>query len=310
MPRIRRCIYQDVSDDPDAARQVAFGVAGRQALEENGFQYLGILRINTNLRFNPDEAQRLLPGPDGILLSDSLKNGEFVLVFTCPNKQAFATVENYFGEAVISLRTLLEDGRVIETTTRPARKPKTANVIATPQRVTGLMATAIMANTIGPGEAWPRTHRPQAGYHQQLLATQDVAQLWQAHQGLVTRVNPDPAAEIRAHLSMGLLVCMYLRAFMLIEHRGRWNWVITNITFVAFFLAIISLIHTGWKITDQGLGSPLPIILAVLAAIPLLGAAAVAAQAAASKYLIRVLPGPALVSAAALASVVRRRYLL
>lgn len=309
MAKARIASYQDVTESAAAQERAAFGAVYRQALQDAGFSFLGLLQINTRLRFRPEEARRHLPGPDGEILEDSLKNGEVILVFTHPDKCAFASIENYFGEAILSLRTMLEDGTVIETTTRPTRKHKAANVIGSPQRITGLMISALMANTVGPGEPWPRTHRPQASYHVQLTDSRDIVELWQIHHTQVEKIHNNPVP-IRAHLSLGFYVCICLRAFMLVEHRGRLNWIITNIFFAIFFLVVILLIHAVWRQFESGQLAVLSAILATVLMIPILGGLTMLCLTAASKYLIPILPGPRLVDAAFLATIVKRSYLL
>ncbi len=310
MAKARIASYQDVTESAVAQERAAFGAEYRQALQNAGFSYLGLLQINTRLRFKPEEARRHLPDPDGEILEDSLKNGEIVIVFTHPDKCAFASIENYFGEAILSLRTMLEDGTVIETTTRPARKHKSANVIGSPQRITGLMISALMANTVGPGELWPRTNRPQAGYYVQLSDTRDIAELWQIHHSQVEKSHQNHPVPIRAHLSLGFYVCICLRAFMLVEYRGHLNWIITNIFFAIFFLAALLLIHAGWRQVDSGQFSTLSAILVTILMIFALGELTTLGITAVSKYLIPILPGPRLVDAAFLATIVKKRYIL
>lgn len=310
MAKARIASYQDVTESAAAQERAAFGAVYRQALLDAGFSFLGLLQINTRLRFRPEEARRHLPAPDGEILEDSLINGEIVIVFTHQEKCAFASIENYFGEAILSLRTMLEDGTVIETTTRPTHKHKAANVIGAPQRVTGLMISALMANTVGPGEPWPRVNRPQASYHVQLSDSRDIAELWQIHHSQVEKIHNNHPVPIRAHLSLGFYVCICLRAFMLIEHRGRLNWIITNIFFAIFFLVAIFLIQAVWRQVESGQIAVWFAILATVLMIPALGELTMLALTAASKYLIRILPGPRLVDASFLATIVKKSYLL
>lgn len=297
-------IYKNVTDDPESQKRAEFARKSLEELKASGFIFLGLLKICTNLRFRPEQAKQLISGQDGTILADVLENGEICVLLHSPDKRSFASIENYFGETIISLRTLLEDGTVIETTQKPSRQPQRADVIDEPQRITGLMISALMSSTIGPDQYWPRTNRPQAGYFVELMEPGDFNRLWQRHQERMAAIIP-PEAAVRAHTSFELYLCLCQRSFLLVAHRGRVQWAVTNILFVIFFVTGLALLPAAWKWMSQAGIRTLTGVLLSLAGFIALGGLTMLARSAACRYLVDKWPGPPLVPASELMRLVK-----
>lgn len=300
--------YRNATLDHDAQARAVFGAEYRARLEAIGFTFLGLLKVCPTINVKPEQAKKLLPGQDGEILAEALEIGEIVLLLVSPDKRAFASIENYYGEPIVSLQTLLEDGTVVETTLKPEHQLKRADVISEPDRAPGLMITALMKNTVGTQATWPRTNRPQAGYHVELLDSHNLADLWQRHQTNINRIDQQCRCGLRAHISMEIYMAICQRSLMIFQHCGRLNWISMNILMVIFFVGALSLISYTVRLVQNNQVTTLASVLMDVLLVVVFGGLVIGILSLVSRWLIPHLPGPARATAAELIQTVKNRY--
>lgn len=237
--------FRDVTGDPEAAQQVAQrGPELRAALLTCGFTPVGLAEFRAP-GLAPQLEMLAATNPDAELVQDAVANGEVDEVMTAPNRRALAAVENAFGGPVVSLRTLLEDGRIVETTMKPVRPPQNLDPFGT--MLTGnthstnlpLQATAkLMQLGTGKLPLWPRGDWPRAGYQVELVDTRDVSLLWQRHQQRLADSGQSQSAEIRPHTTLPLYFCFSCRTNEVQAHHAKWIGYFNRAVLVLFLLAL------------------------------------------------------------------------
>src|SRR5512143_1169478 len=115
-------LYRDVSHDPAAEEKALHAPELRQALLDCGFRRVGLLEAYSD---KPHIPEMILSShsPDARLIKQSLERGEVDEILTSFDQHTFGSVERFFGGPVVILRTIFENGVIVDTTTKPARRP-------------------------------------------------------------------------------------------------------------------------------------------------------------------------------------------
>lgn len=235
--------YRDVTGDPEAAAQANRAPELRAALLAEGFAPVGLVEV-----YSPDLAARTMSlptTPDLEVINDVARNGEVDEVFTSPDQHAFAAVESAFDKPVVCIRTLMEDGCVVETTMRPTRPPRLPGPFdglpgANSDQAALPMSLALKLMQFGAARMplWPRGDWPRAGYHVELVDTRDVGKLWRRHKQRLEAIQRSSPAAIRPHLQLPLYMCFNCRTMEIMRHQASWGGCISNGIFALFVLAI------------------------------------------------------------------------
>jgi hypothetical protein len=179
------------------------------------------------------------------MMRDAAENGEVDEVMTSPDQRAFAAVENAFGAPVVSIRTLMENGRIVETTMKPTRPPQVLSSFENLSNSQGDQANPPMPITpkwmqftMGRLPLWPRGNWPKAGYHLELIETRNVGELWRRHQQRLEAIQQSNPASIRPHIAVPMYLAFNGRTVEIMEDQARWNSRISNVLGVLFLLAM------------------------------------------------------------------------
>jgi hypothetical protein len=180
--------YRVVTDSERGEAARKFAAPLRTRLLSLGFASLGVLQTRSPGSVDQYVFRRYLQPDDAELLIENAEQGALAEVFTSPDRQVFASIENVFGEALVMLYTLLDNGMVIETSMKPGRG------VAYKPGVSGRLMN--LANRrIQP---WERETVPASGYFVEQVDTRDPDWLWQRHRQRVGEMQAKFAAEIRA----------------------------------------------------------------------------------------------------------------
>lgn len=137
--------YHDGSNHPQWPSKVVPTPALTAAVQALGFERLGVLVASA------DTGPENFEGEDQALIR-SVDGAEAVFVWRTPDALVYAVPSPYFGGDVLMFRSVLSDGAVVETVTRPARAP---NVVGS-----GWFAPPL----------WPRHDLPAVGFLLELVA--------------------------------------------------------------------------------------------------------------------------------------------
>ncbi len=299
--KIPQVSYRDVTHEPGATARAARGPELRADLLANGFTPVGLAEFRLSgqgPKFTPASAN-----PDLALMDEIAENGEVDEVLVSPDQFSFAAVENAFDSPVVSIRTLMESGRVVETTMKPARPPQLMSSLGGVPNGQDALANFPMTLTLklmefGMGKLplWPRSNLPQAGYHVELVDTRDVRELWQRHQQRLQAIRQSSPAAIRPHTMLTLYMSFNCRTTEIIEYQAKWGNRISNLLLLPFLLAIpLSLLLT-WRLPDNVGNSPFKEWIFLTPLFLMLGVAILTMllMGLAKTHLVPRLPGPRL----------------
>jgi hypothetical protein len=248
--KIPKVSYRDVTHEPEAAARAARGPELREGLLANGFTPVGLAEFR--LAALGPRPMPLPTHPDLARLDEVAENGEVDEVLVSPDELAFAAVENAFDGPVVSIRTLMDSGRVVETTMKPTRPPHTFSPTGKAPDGQDALANLPMTATLklmefGMGKLplWPRGDTPQAGYHVELVDTRDVKALWLRHRQRLQAVRQSDPSAIRPHTLLPLYMSFNCRTTEIIGYQAKWGNRISSLLLVPFLLAIpLSLLLT------------------------------------------------------------------
>ncbi len=293
-------LYRDVSHDPAAEEKALHAPKLRQALLDCGFRRVGLLEAYSD---KPHISEMILnsDSPDARQIKQALQQGEVDEILTSPDQHTFASVERFFGGPVVILRTIFENGAIVDTTTKPARRPDFGRTaLGVPEKAQssppGQIVTWLMKRAMGEPPLWARENWPHAGYHLELMDTRDVVALWRRHQQRVIDFRKALSVEIPLHNSLHLYVCQSRRAQQIIAHYGKWYGRLTTAITVVFFpLSLIVLFGTTEIIRNTARGVPFAFLIPILLA-ALIGSAALVLMGVVRTKVVLHLPGPRLSS--------------
>lgn len=227
--------YRDVSHDPEAVIKALSDPEIRLALSDCGFASIGFLKVSAPGMNTQKQLEEWLSSVDAAFIMDRMENGEIAEVWGSGDKTTFADIDNHFGELIVSFATITENGVIVDTTMKPKRGPK-----ASP-KITGVARTTLfnLRNQIdaklrklerGLPPLWPRSDRPKAGYHIELVETSDIKRLWARHQARL-REFIEKDQKIVSHDNLKLHQCISSRRMHIIEYIGKWyrRLFVTNI---------------------------------------------------------------------------------
>jgi hypothetical protein len=132
------------------------------------------------------------------------------------------------------LRTILENGVVVETVTRPTRGALPA------EKTPGFSMDRLIGKMVlGPMPLWGRENRPRWGYYVELVDTDRPSVLWQRHRQRSEELAQALQTSTRPHDSLPLHVALSQRSHQLTDYVGTWRVRITNGTVAAFMLFVL-----------------------------------------------------------------------
>ena len=230
MTRVRIGEWTYVSEAWEAQ---ALPAVWREALVALGFRPLGVVER----RLPPLPAEQGLPVVD--VPPWEQESRERIGVMAGPANRAFAVVEQYFEEELLSLRTLTRAGEVVETTVAPVREaavpPETLTATIFSGRGLRRWGRRLsrrgreepagepgkggrpgwLARLAGEEATWIRQDRPEAGYHLELVqrGAQTEAgtakMVWERHRERLAALAPETA--IPPHDDLALYLALLLQ---------------------------------------------------------------------------------------------------
>ncbi len=283
-------LYRDVSNDPSAEEKALHAPELRQALLDCGFRRVGLLETYSHQRHMPPMILNS-NSPDAQLIKQALEQGEVDEILTSSDQHTLGSIERFFGGPVVILRTIFENGVIVDTTTKPARRPEFGGTMP------GGIVAGLMSRTMGELPLWVRENWPHAGYYLELMDTCDVATLWRRHQQRVIDCRQTTNVAIPLHNSLRLYVCQSRRAQHIVEHYGKWQkYLSTAITAVCFLLILIVMFGmTGVVRNAARSAAPYAILIPILLA-ALIGMVALVLMGMIRTRVMPHLPGPRLSS--------------
>ena len=147
------------------------------------------------------------------------EEGEVENVFTSHDRRIFAAVNTFFGGPVVVMRTIFENGVVVETVTRPKRGalPVEKSVdVALVDRLVGKMTSGNMP-------LWARQDRPQWGYHVELVDTEQPSELWQRHRQRIDELAQKLQTSLPPQDNLPLYIALSQRSHEITNYSGRWR---------------------------------------------------------------------------------------
>ncbi len=286
-------LYRDVSHDPTAEQKALHAPELRQALLDCGFRRVGLLETYSD---KPNIPEMILnsDSPDARLIKQALEQGDVDEILTSPDQHTLGSVERFFGGPVVILRTIFENGVIVDTTTKPARRPDFGGTMP---GIPGGIVAGLMKRTLGEPPLWVRENWPHAGYYLELMDTCDVSALWRRHQQRVIDCKQTTNVAIPLHNSLRLYVCQSRRAQRIIEHYGKWQKYLSTAITVVFFLFILIVMFgmTGVVRNTARSAAPYAFLIPILLA-ALIGMAALVLMGVVRTKVVPHLPGPRLSS--------------
>ncbi|OGO40736.1 MAG: hypothetical protein A2W36_01300 [Chloroflexi bacterium RBG_16_58_14] len=290
--------YNDVTGLEGAAERANHDPALRQALLDLGFQTIGLLECRAPGAINFEGMKRFVNADDLAMMADATENGEVDEVLTSHDRTIFATVDTFFGGPVVVMRTIFENGVVVETVTRPERGALRA------EKNSGLPLVGGLAGKMAFGSLplWARQDRPRWGYHVELVDTNQPSELWQRHRQRIAELARTLQTSIRPQDNIPLYIALSRRSFEITSYAGQWQTRIANGLIGAFFVFLFAVLLLGKgvmvSLRDQ-MGFVGEMSIYLLGAI-VMAVLMIPLSVALTRLLVPRLPGPPLKPAAEL----------
>ncbi len=235
-------LYTDVTGNPDAEGRADQLPELREALLTLGFKRVGFLEARSSdsparqaqmtLMFEKDN--------DAELVRRVLTEGQVTEITASQDETAFAELERFFDDQLIELRTILEDGAIIETTTKPMGRPQRRDPI---KGLRDIFESALLQRFMNwvRGDRvflWATEHHPRAGYYLELVDNSSAERLWHRHRQRVAAIAESRGTSIPSQNSMRL----YLAICERISELNRYRKKVQNIGELVTVLLIILLV--------------------------------------------------------------------
>jgi|GEM_PF-2482869 len=296
--------FRDVTQDPTAREKVA-GSSFRDVLLAFSFQTVGLLESRTSETLKD---VNFGAGPDVAMMRKALDEGEIGEILTSPDRRTFAVVEPYFDGPIVCFRSIFENGVIVDTTMEPRRMPN----IQYPPQPAGLpqndfifaILMKLLELAVGKQPLWVRENFPSAGYHLELIRTEDAHFLWRRHQERISHLIQGGKWTMRPHEHLSLYVCILQRYYRIFEHKTNWvdalNWALIAV----FVLVSFGAVSLPWEdILSQYFGEPgfsgngvVWVMIALLVIITIVGIMMLPLLGFIRTRLMPYLPGPRLES--------------
>jgi hypothetical protein len=219
--------YTDLSGNPDAPAPENCSPEIRNALLALGFTSSGLMGVKSLTKIDEKTLGQILAQPDAAFLAQGSERGEVDELFSSPGEIAFAMVDYFFGkEYVISFLTITTDGTIIETTTKPTYRPGESEKIKLAPKTTlknlhSQIKNGLYRIQIGTPHVWAREDRPKAGYHVELVETNQPRVLWEVHQRRLQKIVRN-AQSLPPHQTLKQYLCIKARFWQINEHITNW----------------------------------------------------------------------------------------
>lgn len=270
--------YKDITSLEGSAERANFDPALRQTLSDLGFQSIGVLECKSPGMINFEAMTRFVNPADLAMMADAAENGELEEILTSHDRTIFAAVNRFFGGPVVVMRTILQNGVVVETVTRPQRG-------ALP--VAGKMVISSMP-------LWARQDRPRWGYHVELVDTSQPSELWQRHRQRINELSKALQTSIPPQDNLPLYIVLSQRSHEITTYAGQWRVRIANGLIAAFFVLLFAGLWLGKGVVvalREQLGFMGGVTFYILGAI-LMAVLMIPLSVALPKLLVPYLPGP------------------
>ena len=270
--------YTDVTSLEGSAECTNFDPALRQALLDLGFQSIGVLECKSPDMINFAAMKRFVNPDDLAMMADAAENGELEEILTSHDRTIFAAVNRFFGGPVVVMRTIFQNGVVVETVTRPQR---------------GALPAA-GKKVIGSMPLWARQDRPRWGYHVELVDTDQLSELWQRHRQRINELSKALQTSIPPQDNLALYIALSQRSHEITTYAGQWRVRIANGLIAAFFVFLFAGLFLGRGLMDSMreqagfVGGVSTILLGSI----ILAALMIPLSIALPKLLVPHLPGP------------------
>ena len=270
--------YKDITSLEGSAERANFDPALRQALLDLGFQSIGVLEGKSPDMINFEVMKRFINPDDLAMMADAVENGELEDILTSHDRTIFAAVNRFFGGPVVVMRTILQNGVVVETVIRPQR---------------GALPAA-GKKVIGSMPLWARQDRPHWGYHVELVDTSQLSELWQRHRQRINELSKALQTSIPPQDNLPLYIALSQRSHEITTYAGQWRVRIANGLIAAFFVLLFTGMWLGKGIVvalREQLGFMGGVTFFLLGAI-LMATLMIPLSIALPKLLVTYLPGP------------------
>jgi hypothetical protein len=203
--------FKDVSHLPDAAGRADPLPEWRQELERMGFSHLGYLEERIPEADISGLLATLQGKHDQDFASQKLANGHVTELMTSPGEMASVELECFFESQLLTFRTVLENGVVIETGMRPARLPERRDAIQPLRDALEAKPIQKFINLVMGGPDWGMYHRPMAGYLCEYMTNPAPQKLWLRHKQRIEVIAKKHQARIPPQNDMSLVFATILR---------------------------------------------------------------------------------------------------
>ena len=245
--------YRDITGEERAAERANHAPALRGALLDLGFQSIGILECKAPGAVDYEAMKNFVKAEDLAMMAEATENGEVEEVLTSHDRMMFATVDRFFSGPVIVLRTIFENGVVVETVTRPKRGALPAENPPVLPLVDGLARKTVFNSM----PLWARENRPRWGYYVELVDTSQPSELWQRHRQRIDELAKTLQTSTRPQDALPLYIALSRRSHQITEYVGNWQSRFTTgavAVFMLFLLVVVLQMKGLMAVLNERLG--------------------------------------------------------
>ena len=234
--------YCDITGEAGAAERVYHAPELRGALLDLGFQSVGLLESKAPGTLDAEKMAPYIKAEDLALMVEATENGEVEEVFTSHDRMIFAAVNAFFGGPVVVMRTIFENGVVVETVTRPKRGSLPAEA---PPGLKSPLDMLINKVTFGSMPLWTRQDRPRWGYHVELVDTDQPSVLWQRHRQRIDELAKTLQTSTRPQDNLPLYIALSRRSHEITNYAGQWQVYTSYGSIAAFVLFMFAMLRVS-----------------------------------------------------------------
>jgi hypothetical protein len=256
--------FKDVSSLPDSATRADQLPELQQELETMGFRHLGYLEeCVPNADAQGGLATFMFQGKrDTDFASKVFASGHVTEIMTAPGEIASVELERFFESQLLSFRTILENGVVVETGIRPVRLPERRDTIQPLRDALELKPVQKFINWVMGGPRWGMHHRPMAGYHCEFMDNPATREIWMHHKRRVEEIAKRQQTRIPPQNDMRFVFAMILRRQQISQFQERFvTWGETALFVLLLLVLALFFLSVGSETLRLGFNLPMEVIL-------------------------------------------------
>jgi hypothetical protein len=206
-----------------------------------GFRQVGFLKTQTT-DLTAQQIRQTFKGHDADIALQARAKGQVTEIMTSPGESAFAELELLFGNQMIELRTILEDGTIVETSTPLSRLPERNDPVKTIRSLLEPAPLQKFLDWVTGNPSWTVGNCPRAGYYLELIRATSPQDLWIRHRQRVEDIAQHSECRMPSQNTMRLYLAICKRMRQIGEYRVKFIKFVENALGLVFALSIVSFV--------------------------------------------------------------------